>query len=138
MEMATEGSLSVKLISQGAGCSRKAWSRNARFWRKAVYRETWSTVDGPYDEQIGQCGFACLCDIAAKSTIKEENRGPIERETLICGALDYGNERRSRAFLVRWLNGAMKQHKPLIYWWARQDSNLQPDRYERQHIDQLC
>jgi hypothetical protein len=21
--------------------------------------------------------------------------------------------------------------KPLIYWWARQDSNLQPDRYER-------
>jgi len=72
MEMATEGSLSVKLISQGAGCSRKAWSRNARFWRKAVYRETWSTVDGPYDEQIGQSGFACLCDIAAKSTIKNE------------------------------------------------------------------
>jgi hypothetical protein len=23
-------------------------------------------------------------------------------------------------------------------WWARQDSNLQPDRYERQNIDQLC
>ncbi len=22
--------------------------------------------------------------------------------------------------------------KPLIYWWARQDSNLQPDRYERE------
>jgi hypothetical protein len=22
----------------------------------------------------------------------------------------------------------------LIYWWARQDSNLQPDRYERQRI----
>ena len=22
-------------------------------------------------------------------------------------------------------------------WWARQDSNLQPDRYERQNIDQL-
>jgi len=22
-------------------------------------------------------------------------------------------------------------------WWARQDSNLQPDRYERQYIDQL-
>jgi len=21
--------------------------------------------------------------------------------------------------------------KALIYWWARQDSNLQPDRYER-------
>jgi hypothetical protein len=25
----------------------------------------------------------------------------------------------------------------LIYWWARQDSNLQPDRYERQSIDQV-
>jgi hypothetical protein len=24
-----------------------------------------------------------------------------------------------------------KRSKPLIYWWARQDSNLQPDRYER-------
>jgi hypothetical protein len=22
-------------------------------------------------------------------------------------------------------------------WWARQDSNLQPDRYERQTIDQV-
>ena len=22
-------------------------------------------------------------------------------------------------------------YKSLIYWWARQDSNLQPDRYER-------
>jgi hypothetical protein len=22
-------------------------------------------------------------------------------------------------------------------WWARQDSNLQPDRYERQNIDQV-
>jgi hypothetical protein len=22
-------------------------------------------------------------------------------------------------------------------WWARQDSNLQPDRYDRQNIDQL-
>jgi hypothetical protein len=22
-------------------------------------------------------------------------------------------------------------------WWARQDSNLQPDRYERQNIDQI-
>jgi hypothetical protein len=69
------------------GCSRNAWSWNARTWRKAVYRETWSTVDGPYDEQIEQCGFACLCDIAAKSAIKE--RRDHGRETLICGALDY-------------------------------------------------
>jgi len=23
------------------------------------------------------------------------------------------------------------------HWWARQDSNLQPDRYEREDIDQL-
>src|SRR6266403_2096039 len=41
---------------------------------------------------------------------KRRDHGPIERETLICGALDYGNERRSRAYLVRWLNGAMKQY----------------------------
>jgi hypothetical protein len=26
---------------------------------------------------------------------------------------------------------------PRSGWWARQDSNLQPDRYERQNIDQL-
>jgi len=32
---------------------------------------------------------------------KRRDHGPIERETLFCGALDYGNERRSRAFLVR-------------------------------------
>src|ERR1700761_3727818 len=25
----------------------------------------------------------------------------------------------------------LKTAKPLIHWWARQDSNLQPDRYER-------
>ena len=31
---------------------------------------------------------------------KRRDHGPIERETLICGALDCGNERRSRAFLV--------------------------------------
>ena len=45
---------------------------------------------------------------------KRKDHGPIERETLICGALDYGNERRSRAFLVRWLNGAMKQHNQAV------------------------
>jgi hypothetical protein len=26
---------------------------------------------------------------------------------------------------------------PLIHWWARQDSNRQPDRYERQEIEQF-
>jgi len=30
------------------------------------------------------------------------------------------------------------QYKPLILlWWAWQDSNLQPDRYEREDIDRL-
>jgi hypothetical protein len=78
VEMATEGSLSVKLISSRAraGCSRNAWSWNARSWREAVYRETWSTVDGPCDEQIEPCGFACSCDIAAESSIKEQGLSP--------------------------------------------------------------
>ncbi len=49
---------------------------NGHFWRKAAYHETWSTVDGPYDEQNEQCGFACSCDISAKSTIKEERPWP--------------------------------------------------------------
>jgi hypothetical protein len=31
-----------------------------------------------------------------------------------------------------------KAAKPLICWWARQDSNLQPDRYERsEHPENL-
>ena len=75
----------------------------------AYAAETWSTVDGPYDEQIEQCGFACLCDIAAKSTIKEERPWPDRTGNINLRALDYGNERRSRAFLVRWFSGAMKQ-----------------------------
>jgi hypothetical protein len=32
----------------------------------------------------------------------------------------------------------VRVRKPLILlWWARQDSNLQPDRYERQDIDRF-
>jgi len=27
-----------------------------------------------------------------------------------------------------------EESKPLNHWWARQDSNLQPDRYEREDI----
>ncbi len=75
VEIATEGSLSVKLISQGQGPvvrgMRGSW--NARSWRKAVYRETWSRpLTGRMMNKSSRCGFACLCDIAAKSTIKEE------------------------------------------------------------------
>jgi hypothetical protein len=61
--------------------------------RKAVEHETWSIVDGPYDEQSEQCGFACLCDIAAKSTIKEERLWPDRTGNINLPALDYGNER---------------------------------------------
>jgi hypothetical protein len=33
--------------------------------------------------------------------------------------------------------GELKIDKCLIYWWARQDSNLQPDRHEREDIAHL-
>src|SRR5665213_2391222 len=28
-------------------------------------------------------------------------------------------------------SSSAKRRLPLVHWWARQDSNLQPDRYER-------
>jgi hypothetical protein len=88
---------------------RLAATATDRFWRKAVHHETWPTVDGPYDEQSEQCGFACLCDIAAKSTIKEERPWPDRTGNINLRALDYGKKRRSRAFLVRWFSRAMKE-----------------------------
>jgi hypothetical protein len=51
---------------------------------------------------------------------------------VVCGLLKNGNERRidvSGAVNPRLAN--RKSDKPVICWWARQDSNLQPDRYER-------
>ncbi|WP_158669872.1 hypothetical protein [Bradyrhizobium guangdongense] len=42
-----------------------------------------------------------------------------------------GTEVVPRATAVNQERNAATPTELLIYWWARQDSNLQPDRYER-------
>jgi hypothetical protein len=94
------------------------------------------------------------------------DHGQIEQERLACRALNRRNERRSGAFLARGFGVRLRlliqfglpSHSSLAEqpafaqvgfgaasftrfaseaWWARQDSNLQPDRYERPNIDQV-
>jgi hypothetical protein len=64
---------------------------------------------------------------------KARDHGQIE--ALTCGALTYGNDRPKRG-----VSGAVahpgNQGTPAVdLLVARQDSNLQPDRYEREDID---
>jgi hypothetical protein len=39
------------------------------------------------------------------------DHGQIEQEGLACRALNHGHERQSRAFLVRWLSGAIEEYR---------------------------
>ena len=47
----------------------------------------------------------------AVSAFPEREPGRVERGRLVCCSLNYGDERRSRAFLVRWLSGARNEHR---------------------------
>ena len=73
------GHAAIAELSLLSGVKRRLDLEPAKgsFWREADYHETWSTVDGPYDEQSEPCGFACSCDIAAESSIKEQGLSPV-------------------------------------------------------------
>ena len=83
-------------------------------------------IDGSHDSILE---FLFGCDARPRSS----NHGcpliqkPSEKATVVLGAP------QMRPFLAK----SQRTRSYESAWWARQDSNLQPDRYERQDIDHL-
>ncbi len=136
VEMATEGSLSAKLISQGkGGCSRNAWLWNARSWRKAVIK-------------IARC-WKCAGDLPDVSKCFRRPKHPCRRPPVTVHGVVFdilvgSPVWRQSVYVFAWLglcrtprlaprspHGCATRSPKGEAWWARQDSNLQPDRYER-------
>jgi hypothetical protein len=104
--------------------------------RPTSFQSDAETVAGPHrpsgSRRFGHSGDlrALCCGEVARQAAARENQSVFALTSL--------ELRRTRfVFDFAWLRHAKPEKKP-INWWARQDSNLQPDRYERRDSDQLC